>query len=76
MNLIDSYILKSIRAYKTVNSIIPRGILGCGCRFNPTCSVYTYQAVERYGTIKGLILGLKRILRCNPFSKGGEDPVR
>ncbi|MCX6743378.1 MAG: membrane protein insertion efficiency factor YidD, partial [Candidatus Parcubacteria bacterium] len=46
-----------------------------GCRYHPTCSQYTYQAVDKYGVIKGLWLGLKRILRCTPLSKGGFDPV-
>ena len=46
-----------------------------GCRFYPTCSQYTYQAVEKYGVIKGLWLGLKRVLRCTPLSKGGHDPM-
>ncbi|MFN3692183.1 MAG: membrane protein insertion efficiency factor YidD [Fervidobacterium sp.] len=45
------------------------------CRFEPTCSTYTYQAVERFGVFKGLLLGFWRILRCNPLSKGGSDPV-
>jgi putative membrane protein insertion efficiency factor len=45
------------------------------CRFTPTCSQYTYQAVEKYGVVKGLWLGLKRIVRCHPWSKGGYDPV-
>lgn len=45
------------------------------CRFEPRCSEYTYQAVERYGTIKGLYLGLKRVIRCNPWNVGGIDPV-
>jgi uncharacterized protein len=43
------------------------------CRFVPTCSEYTYQAVEKYGVIKGLGLGFKRVLRCRPGSKGGID---
>lgn len=47
-----------------------------GCRYHPTCSQYTYEAVEKHGTIKGLSLGAWRILRCNPWSKGGYDPVR
>ncbi len=46
-----------------------------GCRFTPTCSRYTYEAVDKYGALKGSYLGLKRILRCNPWSKGGFDPV-
>ncbi len=46
------------------------------CRYNPTCSQYTYDAIEKYGVIKGSIKGFYRILRCNPFSQGGEDPVK
>ena len=46
------------------------------CRFTPTCSEYTYQAVSRYGIIHGLWLGLKRIVRCHPWNKGGYDPVK
>lgn len=50
--------------------------LGKNCRFYPTCSEYTRQAVEKYGIIKGNILGIYRILRCNPFSKGGIDYLK
>lgn len=46
------------------------------CRFTPTCSQYTYQAIEKYGVIKGLLLGLKRIIRCHPWNKGGYDPLK
>ena len=49
---------------------------GIRCKFYPTCSQYTIQAIEKYGTIKGGILGIKRILKCNPFSKGGYDPLK
>ena len=45
------------------------------CRFNPTCSEYMIQALNKYGTIKGLRLGIKRILRCHPKGKYGYDPV-
>ena len=45
------------------------------CRFYPTCSAYAYQAVQRYGALKGLALGIKRLLRCNPFNRGGYDPL-
>lgn len=49
--------------------------LGKNCRFEPTCSEYAYHAIDSYGIIKGLILGFRRILRCQPFSKGGYDPL-
>lgn len=46
------------------------------CRFQPTCSDYTYQAVQKYGSIKGLWLGIKRIVRCHPWNQGGHDPLK
>ena len=46
------------------------------CKFTPTCSEYTKQAIEKYGLLKGIFLGAWRIIRCNPFSKGGYDPLR
>ncbi|MBX3281512.1 MAG: membrane protein insertion efficiency factor YidD [Acidobacteria bacterium] len=49
--------------------------LGPACRFEPTCSEYTRQAIIRYGAVRGTWLGMKRILRCQPFAKGGYDPV-
>ncbi len=45
------------------------------CRYIPTCSEYALEAVEKYGAVKGSWLAAKRILRCNPFHKGGYDPV-
>jgi len=45
------------------------------CKYYPSCSGYTYAAIEKHGALKGLLLGLWRIVRCNPFSKGGYDPV-
>ncbi len=45
------------------------------CRFTPTCSNYAIEAIERFGFFRGLILSIWRVLRCNPYSKGGEDPV-
>lgn len=46
------------------------------CKFYPTCSEYTKQAIEKYGALKGTIIGIWRIIRCNPFSKGGYDPLK
>ncbi|MBP6125817.1 MAG: membrane protein insertion efficiency factor YidD [Leptotrichiaceae bacterium] len=52
------------------------GKLGRLCRFYPTCSEYSKQAIIKYGVIKGLFLSLKRISKCHPFNKGGNDPLK
>ena len=65
------FIIKALTFYK--KHISPFFI--SSCRFYPSCSEYAKQAVERYGAIKGLLLAGWRILRCNPFSRGGYDPV-
>jgi uncharacterized protein len=65
------FILSAIRFYKKYLSIKTGQI----CRFTPTCSEYTYQAINTYGIITGSWLGLKRIIRCNPWNKGGFDPI-
>ena len=46
------------------------------CKFYPTCSEYMKQALEKYGVFKGILLGIWRIIRCNPFAKGGYDPLK
>ncbi len=46
------------------------------CKYYPTCSEYTKQALQKYGVFKGILKGMWRILRCNPFSKGGYDPLK
>ena len=46
----------------------------CGCRFYPTCSDYSFQAIKKYGILKGLIKSFKRVIRCHPFNGGGYDP--
>lgn len=59
-----------IRAYQLAASPFPSP-----CRYVPTCSTFALEAVEKYGAIKGSWLGLRRILRCHPFARGGSDPV-
>ncbi len=49
--------------------------LGPRCKYDPSCSAYALTAIERHGMMRGSILAVWRILRCNPFSKGGYDPV-
>ncbi len=60
-----------IRCYKYVVS----PLLGSRCRFFPSCSEYTAEAIEKYGAFKGGRLGLQRIFRCHPWNPGGFDPV-
>ena len=49
---------------------------GRHCKYYPTCSEYAKQAIEKYGSLKGIFLSVRRFLKCNPFSKGGYDPVK
>lgn len=57
-------------------SDLPAGRQVLGCRFQPTCSEYSLQAIEKYGIIRGSLLGLRRIFKCHPWSKGGKDPLK
>lgn len=58
-----------IRSYQLLLS----PVLGRSCRFYPTCSDYTYQAIKKYGFLKGIFMGSKRLLKCHPFHPGGVD---
>jgi len=75
------FLLKTIRFYQKYLSLDTGWakrlfITDKVCRFRPTCSEYTYQAIDKYGIIAGLWMGIKRICRCHPWSKGGYDPVK
>jgi len=62
----------SLRFYKRwISPVLPSA-----CRFHPTCSEYMREAVERYGVVRGVSMGVRRLLRCHPFHQGGFDPVR
>ena len=71
MNLIKKIFILPIRFYQSV--ISPH--LGQNCRYQPTCSHYMVEAIEEWGVIKGIWLGLKRIGRCHPWAGHGSDPV-
>ena len=66
-----SALLLLLRIYKKILS----PLFGKHCRFYPTCSEYMAGAVDKFGPAKGVGLGIKRLLRCHPFHKGGLDPV-
>lgn len=73
-------ILKLIRIYKssqlyTGPIFVHLFMTDRVCKFKPTCAEYTYEAVDKYGALKGLWMGFGRIIRCHPFSKGGYDPI-
>lgn len=69
--MLKTLLVKLINIYQKISKYTPKV-----CRFYPTCSAYTKEAILKYGAIKGSYLGVKRILKCNPFCEGGYDPVK
>ncbi len=69
-NIIQKIFLSMIKVYRFFSKYTPPV-----CRFTPTCSQYAYEAIKKYGAIKGGFLSIKRILKCHPYHKGGYDPV-
>ena len=65
-------LILGIKSYRKYISPLKRPC----CIFYPTCSQYTLEAIEKHGAIKGSVMGIKRILRCHPYNKGGFDPVK
>ena len=70
-NIFKSLFISIIRIYQRfISPLFPSS-----CKFSPTCSRYGIEAINKYGAFKGMAMTIKRILRCNPFSKGGYDPI-
>jgi putative membrane protein insertion efficiency factor len=69
---VKSVLIALIRGYQlAVSPLLPPS-----CRFTPTCSEYTMEAIKKYGALRGSYLGARRLLRCHPFHPGGYDPVK
>lgn len=71
----SKFLILIIKFYKRHVSIFFKSH-GIECKYYPSCSEYSLQAIKKYGALKGTILSIKRILKCNPFSKGGYDPLK
>ena len=71
MNFMKNFMIKGIRFYQKYLSPLKN----TRCPYIPTCSQYGLEAIQKYGALKGGLMAIWRILRCNPFSKGGYDPV-
>ena len=72
MNIFTYILIKFIKIYKYLIS----PLIGPSCRYLPTCSEYSIEALKTYGFIKGLLLSFKRIMSCHPWGNGGFDPVK
>lgn len=70
-SIMKKMLIGLVRGYQMIIS----PFLGNNCRYSPTCSAYTIEAMEKYGPFRGIWMGLKRVGRCHPFHEGGYDPV-
>ncbi|QQG41905.1 MAG: membrane protein insertion efficiency factor YidD [Candidatus Woesebacteria bacterium] len=70
-----AFLVAILKFYKKAISPTLEQLFGKACRFTPTCSEYTIEALERFGAARGLSLGFKRILKCHPWGGSGYDPV-
>ena len=70
-NIPSLFFVTLIKGYQTVLS----PLLGSNCRYEPTCSQYAIDVIKEWGSLKGRVLALKRILRCHPWSESGYDPI-
>tara|TARA_B110000459_G_C16177866_1_gene302382 strand:- start:42 stop:254 length:213 start_codon:yes stop_codon:yes gene_type:complete len=69
--VLKAFFIKLVKSYQYLIS----PLMGPSCRFTPTCSEYSIQAIDKYGPIKGTWLSIKRVSRCHPWSKNGYDPL-
>ena len=72
MNFLTYILIKLIKGYKFLIS----PLLGNSCRYFPTCSEYSIEALNEFGLVKGIYLSLRRIISCHPWGKGGFDPIK
>jgi putative membrane protein insertion efficiency factor len=72
---VNKLIIRILKFYKKFISPVLENLFGNACRFTPTCSEYTIGALERFGTRKGIALGIKRLIRCHPWGGSGYNPV-
>ena len=69
--MLKRFLMFLLLAYKRTLSLA----IGNHCAYTPTCSMYSYDALKKHGVVKGILMTIGRLLRCNPFVKGGFDPV-
>ncbi|MCH2189528.1 MAG: membrane protein insertion efficiency factor YidD [Gammaproteobacteria bacterium] len=71
----SAFFLRCLEAFFKFYKVVISPILGTNCRYTPTCSEYTKEAIEQHGWLKGMALGVKRLSRCHPWGGSGYDPV-